>query len=332
MRMISGIQPSGNITLGNYLGAIKNFVSMQNELKDLDILIFIADLHAITVPQDRLTLKTNIKSLAAIYLACGLNPEKMHMFIQSEVPAHTQLSWILECNSYIGELERMTQYKDKKVKQVAGVSSGLLTYPALMAADIILYDSNLVPIGIDQKQHLELARNLAERFNAKYGETFVVPEPYLPKVGAKIMSLTEPTKKMSKSDPNPKSYISLLDAPEVIKKKIKSAITDSDATIKYDMENKPGISNLLMIHSCISGLSIEDLEKKYQNSSYADFKEDVANIVLEELLPIQKRYNELLVSKELDVILDQGRDYANYLAQKKLAKVYHKVGLGRKTK
>lgn len=332
MRMISGIQPSGNITLGNYLGAIKNFVSMQNELKDLDILIFIADLHAITVPQDRLTLKTNIKSLAAIYLACGLNPEKMHMFIQSEVPAHTQLSWILECNSYIGELERMTQYKDKKVKQVAGVSSGLLTYPALMAADIILYDSNLVPIGIDQKQHLELARNLAERFNAKYGETFVVPEPYLPKVGAKIMSLTDPTKKMSKSDQNPKSYISLLDAPEVIKKKIKSATTDSDATIKYDMENKPGISNLLMIHSCISGLSIEDLEKKYQNSSYADFKEDVANIVLEELLPIQKRYNELLVSKELDVILDQGRDYANYLAQKKLAKVYHKVGLGRKMK
>lgn len=332
MRMISGIQPSGNITLGNYLGAIKNFVSMQNELKDLDILIFIADLHAITVPQDRLTLKTNIKSLAAIYLACGLNPEKMHMFIQSEVPAHTQLSWILECNSYIGELERMTQYKDKKVKQVAGVSSGLLTYPALMAADIILYDSNLVPIGIDQKQHLELARNLAERFNAKYGETFLVPEPYLPKVGAKIMSLTDPTKKMSKSDQNPKSYISLLDAPEVIKKKIKSATTDSDATIKYDVENKPGISNLLMIHSCISGLSIEELEKKYQNSSYADFKEDVANIVLEELLPIQKRYNELLVSKELDVILNQGRDYANYLAQKKLAKVYHKVGLGRKTK
>jgi tryptophanyl-tRNA synthetase len=236
----------------------------------------------------------------------------------------------MECNSYIGELERMTQFKDKKVKQVAGVSAGLLTYPSLMAADILLYDANLVPVGQDQKQHLELTRNLAERFNTKYGETFIVPEPYIAKTGAKIMSLVDPEKKMSKSDENPKSYISLLDELPVIIKKIKSAVTDSDATIKYDLENKPGISNLLTIYSCISGLSIPELEVKYANSNYAEFKNDLANVVAGEIEPIQKRYNELINSKELDEILDNGRDYANYLANRKLSKVYNKVGLGRK--
>lgn len=330
MRLISGIQPSGTITLGNYLGAIKNFVKLQDELVDTDILVFIADLHAITVSQDKQALRKNIKSLAAIYLACGLNPEKVHIFIQSEVPAHNQLGWVMECNSYIGELERMTQFKDKKVKQVTGVSAGLLTYPSLMAADILLYDANLVPVGVDQKQHLELTRNLAERFNTKYGDTFVVPEPYIAKTGAKIMSLTEPEKKMSKSDENPKSYISLLDELPVIMKKIKSAVTDSDATIKYDLENKPGISNLLTIYSCISGMTIAEIEAKYENSNYAEFKNDLANVVANEIEPIQKRYNELINSKELDEILDQGRDYANYLANRKLSKVYNKVGLGRK--
>ena len=330
MRLISGIQPSGTITLGNYLGAIKNFVKLQDELVDTDILVFIADLHAITVSQDKQALRKNIKSLAAIYLACGLDPEKVHIFIQSEVPAHNQLGWVMECNSYIGELERMTQFKDKKVKQVAGVSAGLLTYPSLMAADILLYDANLVPVGVDQKQHLELTRNLAERFNTKYGDTFVVPEPYIAKTGAKIMSLTEPEKKMSKSDENPKSYISLLDELPVIMKKIKSAVTDSDATIKYDLENKPGISNLLTIYSCISGMTITEIEAKYENSNYAEFKNDLANVVANEIEPIQKRYNELNNSKELDEILDQGRDYANYLANRKLSKVYNKVGLGRK--
>ena len=330
MRLISGIQPSGTITLGNYLGAIKNFVKLQDELVDTDILVFIADLHAITVSQDKQALRKNIKSLAAIYLACGLNPEKVHIFIQSEVPAHNQLGWVMECNSYIGELERMTQFKDKKVKQVAGVSAGLLTYPSLMAADILLYDANLVPVGVDQKQHLELTRNLAERFNTKYGDTFAVPEPYIAKTGAKIMSLTEPEKKMSKSDENPKSYISLLDELPVIMKKIKSAVTDSDATIKYDLENKPGISNLLTIYSCISGMTIAEIEAKYENSNYAEFKNDLANVVANEIEPIQKRYNELINSKELDEILDQGRDYANYLANRKLSKVYNKVGLGRK--
>ena len=330
MRLISGIQPSGTITLGNYLGAIKNFVKLQDELVDTDILVFIADLHAITVSQDKQALRKNIKSLAAIYLACGLDPKKVHIFIQSEVPAHNQLGWVMECNSYIGELERMTQFKDKKVKQVAGVSAGLLTYPSLMAADILLYDANLVPVGVDQKQHLELTRNLAERFNTKYGETFIVPEPYIAKTGAKIMSLVDPEKKMSKSDENPKSYISLLDELPVIIKKIKSAVTDSDATIRYDLENKPGISNLLTIYSCISGLSISELETKYANSNYAEFKSDLANVVAGEIEPIQRRYNELINSKELDEILDQGRDYANYLANRKLSKVYNKVGLGRK--
>lgn len=331
MRLISGIQPSGNITLANYLGAIQNFVKLQKEMKEGDdMLFFIADLHAITVPQQKQNLRTNIRSLAALYLACGLDPKKVHLFIQSEVPAHNQLGWIMECNSYIGELERMTQYKDKKVKQVQGVSAGLLTYPTLMAADILLYDANLVPVGLDQKQHLELTRNLAERFNAKYGETFVLPEPYLPPVGAKIMSLTNPTKKMSKSDPNPKGYIALLDDLSVAKKKIKSAVTDSDMNIHFDEVNKPGISNLLTIYSCITNTSITKIEEKYQNSSYAEFKNDLAELVAKTLEPIQQNYQALIHSDELDKILDEGRDFAQYLSNKKLKKVYQKIGLGRK--
>lgn len=330
MRLISGVQPSGNITLGNYIGAIKNFVSLQDTLEDTDILVFIADLHAITVNQDPQKLRKNIKSLAAIYLACGLDPEKVHIFIQSEVPAHNQLAWIMECNNYIGELERMTQFKDKKAKQVQGVSAGLLTYPSLMAADILLYDANLVPVGIDQKQHLELTRSIAERFNQKYGDTFVVPEPYIAKAGQKIMSLVNPTKKMSKSDDNPKAYIALLDDINVIKNKIKSAVTDSDTHIKYDIENKPGISNLLTIYSCLTNKSIEEIEALYKTSSYADFKNDLAEIVAESVKPIQDKYNELINSPVLDEILDSGRDYASSLAYKKMKKVYKKVGLGRK--
>lgn len=330
MRFLSGIQPSGNITLGNYLGAVKNFVKLQDREDFTDFLVFIADLHAITVPQDKTELRKNIKSLVALYLACGLNPEKVHIFIQSEVPAHTQLGWILQCSGYIGELERMTQYKDKKEKQTAGVSVGLLTYPSLMAADILLYDADIVPTGLDQKQHLELTRNLAERFNAKYGETFVVPEPFIPETGAKIMSLTEPTKKMSKSDENPKAYIALLDDIAVIRKKIKSAVTDSDGTVKYDPVQKPGISNLLTILSCISGKSIAELELQYKDSNYQVFKEDVAEAVTQEILPIQQKYNELLNSKSIDEILDKGREYATYLANKKITKVYNRIGLGRK--
>lgn len=330
MRFLSGIQPSGNITLGNYLGAVKNFVKLQNENQFTDFLIFIADLHAITVPQDKTALRKNIRSLVALYLACGLDPNKVHIFIQSEVPAHAELGWVMQCNGYIGELERMTQYKDKKEKMVGGVSVGLLTYPSLMAADILLYDADLVPTGIDQKQHLELTRDLAMRFNSKYGETFNIPSPYIPKEGSKIMSLVDPTKKMSKSDSNPKAYIALLDDLNSIRKKIKSAITDSDGTVKYDVENKPGVSNLLTILSCVSGKPIDELVNLYQDSNYQKFKEDVAEAVIKEIEPIQQKYNELINSNVIDEVLDQGRDYANYLANKKLNKVYNKIGLGRK--
>lgn len=329
-RLISGIQPSGNITLGNYLGAIKNFVKLQDSLEDTDILIFIADLHAITVAQDKAKLRKNIKSLAALYIACGLEREKMHLFIQSEVPMHNQLGYVMETTGNIGELERMTQYKDKKQKQVAGVSVALLTYPSLMAADILLYDASLVPVGVDQKQHLELTRNLATRFNNKYGETFVLPEPFIPETGAKIMSLVDPTKKMSKSDSNPKAYISLLDEPNIIRKRIKSAVTDSDGKIMFDMENKPGISNLLTIYSCVTSMPIESIVEKYKNSDYATFKSDLAELVVNMIEPIQTKYNEILNSKELDDILDEGRDYASNIAYKKIRKVYNKIGLGRK--
>ncbi len=331
MRFLSGIQPSGNITLGNYLGAIKNFVALQNEEKFDDILVFIADLHAITIPQDKQELRKNIRSLAAIYLASGLDPKKCHIFIQSEVPFHTELSWILECNTYIGEVQRMTQFKDKsKKEETHGVSTGLLTYPILMASDILLYDTNLVPVGKDQKQHLELARDIAMRFNQKYGDTFVIPEPFISPKSAKIMSLTDPEKKMSKSDENPKSYISLLDDINIAKKKIKSAVTDSDTKVKYDIENKAGISNLLTIASSLSGDTIEKIEKDFENKNYQEFKEYVANLVGDLLADIQEKYNKIINSKELDEILDEGRNYATYLASKKINKIKNKVGLGRK--
>lgn len=329
-RIISGIQPSGIITIANYIGAIKNFVKLQNEHPDYDILVFIADLHAITVQQDKTTLRNNIKTLAALYVACGLDPKKVKLFIQSEVASHNQLGYVMECNTVLGELERMTQYKDKKQKQTQGIGAGLLIYPSLMAADILLYDADFVPVGEDQKQHLELTRDLGERFNNRYGDTFVIPEPLIAKVGAKIMSLTSPEKKMSKSDENPKGYISMLDDVNVIKNKIKGAVTDLDTKIIYDKENKPGISNLLTIYSCISNISIKDLEEKYKNSNYSNFKNDLVEVVLNEIVPIQERYKELIKSKELDLILDEGRDYANNIAYKKMNKVYNKVGLGRK--
>lgn len=329
MRLISGVQPSGNLTIGNYIGAIKNFVKLQNELPDADILVFIADLHAITVPQEKLALRNNIRNLAALYIACGLDPKRVHIFIQSEVPFHNQLGYVMECTGYIGELERMTQYKDKKKKQVEGIKVGLLTYPALMAADILLYDANIVPVGQDQTQHLELTRNLAERFNTKYGETFVVPEGYSVKVGRKVMSLVDPTKKMSKSDDNPKSAVYLLDDINTAKNKIKSAITDSDTKIKHDA-SKPGISNLLSIYAGLTDLSINDIEAKYVDSNYATFKSDLANIVGDFLTDLQAKFNTLVKSPELDKILDEGRDYACSIAYKKINKVYNKIGLGRK--
>jgi len=324
--IFSGIQPSGMITIGNYIGALKQFVALQNEY---NCYFCIADQHAITVPQDPKTLQKNIRSLAALYLAVGLDPNRATLFIQSEVPAHAQAAWMLQCMSYIGELERMTQFKDKSAGKEA-VSAGLLTYPPLMAADILLYSADLVPVGDDQKQHIELTRDLAERFNKKYRDIFTIPDIHLPKVGARIMSLQEPTKKMSKSDPNQKGFISMLDDPKHIEKKIKSAVTDSDGVVKFDKENKPGISNLMSIYSIFGNISIEDLEKKYDGKGYGEFKTDLAEVVIKALQPIQDRYKQLIDSVELDDILDEGAEKAALVANKMLRKMENAMGLGRK--
>ncbi len=329
--ILSGIQPSGKITLGNYLGAINNIVKMQNEAdEDTNLFIFIADLHAITVYQDPTELRKSIKSLAAIYLACGLDPNKSTLFIQSEVKEHTEIGYLLQTMTYVGELERMTQYKDKMQKQVAGVSSALLTYPVLMAGDILLYNTNYVPVGVDQKQHLELARTLAERFNNRYSDTFNIPEPIIQKVGAKIMSLQDPTSKMSKSDKLEKAVIYLLDDEQTIRKKIGSAVTDSEASIYFDQEKKPGISNLLTILSCCSGKSIDELVIECQGLNYGDFKKKVADSVVNKLKPIQEKYLKILNSKELDEILTNGALKASYFASKMVSKIKRKMGIGRK--
>lgn len=324
--IFSGIQPSGMITIGNYIGALKQFVALQNEY---NCYFCIVDQHAITVPQDPKTLQKNIRSLAALYLAVGLDPNKATLFIQSEVPAHAQAAWMLQCISYIGELERMTQFKDKSAGKEA-VSAGLLTYPPLMAADILLYSADLVPVGDDQKQHIELTRDLAERFNKKYNDIFTIPDIHLPKVGARIMSLQEPTKKMSKSDPNQKGFITMLDEPKQIEKKIKSAVTDSDGVVKFDKENKPGVSNLMSIYSIFGNISVEDLEKKYEGKGYGVFKTDLAEVIINALQPIQDRYKELIDSDELDNILDEGAEKAALVANKMLRKMEKAMGLGRK--
>lgn len=324
--IFSGIQPSGSVTLGNYIGALKQFIELQNEY---NCYFCIVDQHAITVAQDRLALRKNIRSLAALYLAVGIDPDKATLFIQSEVPAHAQAGWMLQCVAYIGELERMTQFKDKSHGKEA-VSAGLLTYPPLMAADILLYNTDLVPVGEDQKQHLELTRDLAERFNKKYNEIFTIPEVRIPKVGARIMSLTEPTKKMSKSDANQKAFITLLDDPKQIEKKIKSAVTDSEGIVKFDKENKPGVSNLLSIYSILSNESIEQIETRYERKGYGEFKSDVAEIVVNTLTPIQEKYKKLMESDALDEILDQGAEKANAVARKMVKKMENAMGLGRK--
>lgn len=327
MRTIfSGIQPSGTIHIGNYLGAMKQFVELQNSF---NCYFCIVDEHAITVPQDRLELRKNIRSLAAFYLAVGIDPNKATLFIQSEVPAHAQAAWMLQCVAYVGELERMTQFKDKSAGKES-VSAGLLTYPPLMAADILLYSTDLVPVGEDQKQHLELTRDLAERFNKRYLEIFTLPDIKLSNSGARIMSLQDPTKKMSKSDPNKKAFISLLDDPKLVDKKIKSAVTDSEGVVKYDKERKPGISNLLDIYSNFSSLTIEELERKYDGVGYGAFKADLVDVVNEGLAPIQKRYYELIESEELDRILDEGAEKANIVAGNMLRKMENAMGLGRK--
>ena len=324
-RILTGLQPSGCITLGNYIGAIKQMVQFQNEY---DSFIFVADMHAITVPQNPEELSKNIRSLIAIYLACGIDPQKNTIFIQSENDYHANASWILECLTPYGELGRMTQFKDKSQKH-QNFSAGLLTYPVLMAADILLYDTDLVPTGQDQKQHVELARNMAQRINNKFGKIFTIPEPYIPEGGAKIMDLVNPSVKMSKSATNPKGVIFVLDDEKTIRKKIMSATTDSEMVIKFDPENKPGISNLINIYTSLTNITIPELESKYQGSTYGTFKKDLADLVVEKLLPIQKRYYELLNSQELDKVLDEGRDKTTKIAREKYLALKQAVGLHR---
>ena len=324
-RILTGLKPSGELTLGSYIGGIKGTIERQDKYESF---IFVPDMHAITIKQDRELLKERIKKNVALYLACGVDPEKNVIYLQSENLYHANLSWILECNTYIGEASRMTQYKDKSSKG-ENVTVGLFTYPVLMAADILLYDSDYVPVGVDQKQHVELARNIAERFNKNYGETFVVPEPLIPKVGAKIMDLQNPTKKMSKSDDTYKGVILLLDEEKVIRKKIMSAVTDSESKVYYDPENKPGISNLLTIYSSLKEINIKEAEEHFKDYNYGNLKKEVADLVVEKLLIIQDKYNKLINSPEIDKILDRGKEITNNIAKKKLEEVFNKVGLGR---
>lgn len=324
-RMLTGLQPSGELTIGSLIGGISGSVAYQNEYESF---IFVPDMHAITVPQDPKKLHERIKRNVALYIACGIDPNKNTIYIQSENFYHTNLAWVLECNTYMGETSRMTQYKEKS-QNMENIPVGLFTYPILMASDILLYDADLVPTGIDQKQHIELARNIATRFNNKYGNTFKIPEPMISKTNAKIMDLQNPNKKMSKSSQNPKGIIYLLDSDEVIRKKIASATTDSDNSIKFDIENKPGISNLLTIYAYFKKMSILEAENHFNSSNYKDFKTEVADAVIEGLEPIKKRYEELINSKELDKILDEGREKVRELAEKKIKDVYQRVGLFR---
>ncbi len=324
-RILSGIQPSGKLTLGNYVGALRNWVQLQKE--DIyESYYMIADLHAITVRQDPKELRKNCMDLLAIFIASGLDAEKEPVFFQSHVPAHTQLGWVLDCNTYMGELSRMTQFKDKSRKHADNINAGLFTYPSLMAADILLYQADLVPVGKDQKQHLELTRDLANRFNNAYSETFKVPEPYIPKVGAKIMSLQDPLQKMSKSDPNENSYILMLDPIDKIVKKIKRAVTDSDAEVRCG-EGKEGVENLMSIYSSMTGKTMDEITAEFQGKGYGDFKNDVAESVVEVLRPIQEKYEDLMKNKDyLESVYKLGAEKANYTARKTISKVYRKVG------
>ncbi|MCH5586175.1 tryptophan--tRNA ligase [Shimazuella sp. AN120528] len=324
--VFSGVQPSGTLTLGNYLGAIKHFVDYQEEEQSF---FCIVNQHAITVPQDPKELRDNTRSLAALYLAVGLDPQKTTLFVQSEVAEHAQLAWVMQTIAYVGELERMTQYKEKAANKGESIPAGLLTYPPLMAADMLLYKATDVPVGEDQRQHIEFTRDLAQRFNHRYGELFPLPKMRAPKVGARIMSLQEPTKKMSKSDPNQNATIRLLDSEKDILKKLKRAQTDSDNTIRFDKENKPGVSNLLAIYSHCSGKSIEELEQEYDGKGYGNLKVDTAEAVIEILRPVQARYQELISTSELDRILDEGAVKAREVAAVTMREVEQAMGLKR---
>lgn len=326
--IFSGIQPSGVVTIGNYLGALRSWRDLQ---EDYNCYFCVVDLHAITVRQTPAELRKRCLELYAQYAACGLDPEKNTMFFQSHVPAHSELSWLLTCNSYMGEMSRMTQFKEKSKKSGANVGLGLLCYPVLMAADILLYNADLVPVGADQKQHLELARDLAIRFNSAYSETFTVPDGYFPKNGARIMSLAEPTKKMSKSEENVNAFVSILDEPDVITKKFARAVTDSDNKIIHDITNKPGITNLIEIYCACTGQSIAACEQEFLGKGYGDFKKAVGEAVIETVKPIQADFKRYMSDKAyLEKCFTEGAQKASYVANKTLAKVQRKMGLAPK--
>ena len=321
--VLSGVQPSGNLTIGNYLGAIKNFSAFAGEYKPFYCVV---DLHAITVRQVPAELRRRTYETLALYIASGLDPEKNVLFVQSHVPAHAELGWILDCYTMFGELSRMTQFKDKSAKHADNINAGLFTYPTLMAADILLYQADLVPIGADQKQHLELARNIADRFNQVYGETFTVPEPYIPKSGMKIMSLQEPTLKMSKSDPNPNAVVRILDPRDEILRKFKRAVTDSGSEVRFSPD-KPGVSNLMTIYSCFSGKSFDEIEAEFAGKGYGDFKAAVGEVTADALLPVQTEFARLTGDKAyLEGVMKSGAEQASYYARKTLSKVRRKIG------
>ncbi|MBE5966917.1 MAG: tryptophan--tRNA ligase [Lachnospiraceae bacterium] len=321
--LFSGMQATGTLHLGNYLGALKNWVTLEDEYQ---CFYSVVDMHSMTIRQNPAELRRKARALLTLYIAAGLNPEKNCIYYQSHVPAHAELSWVLSCFTYMGELNRMTQYKDKAAKHADNINAGLFTYPVLMAADILLFQSDVVPVGSDQKQHLEIARDIAERFNGIYGDVFTIPEPYIGKAGARIMSLQDPTKKMSKSDENPNASIYLMDDPDTIIRKFKRAITDSDNEIRYS-EDKPGISNLIDIYTAVTGKTIEETEKEFASAGYGDFKIAVGEAVANMLKPIQDRYQELTQDKAyIDKVIKENAEKAGYYANKTLRKVHKKIG------
>ena len=321
--IFSGVQPSGILTIGNYLGAIKNWVDLQDEY---NCIYCVVDMHAITVRQNPSELRKRTYETLATYIAAGIDPEKTTLFVQSHVPCHAELSWVLGCYTMFGELSRMTQFKDKSAKHADNVTSGLFTYPVLMAADILLYQADLVPVGVDQKQHIEITRNIAERFNGIYGDTFTVPEGFIPKNGAKIKSLSDPSKKMSKSDDNVNGFISMRDDRDTIIRKFKRATTDSDTAVRF-AEGKDGINNLMTIYSCFTGKSMDEIEREFDGRGYGDFKTAVAEATADGLAPIQAEFEKLMGDKAyLEDIMKNGRETAFKTARKTLSKVYRKVG------
>ena len=323
-RIFSGIKPTGIMTLGNYIGALRNFKLLEDEY---DCIYSIVDMHALTVRQNPADLRKECRMLLSLYLAVGLDPEKSLIYFQSHVPAHAELSWMLGCYTYMGELSRMTQFKDKSAKHAENINAGLFTYPVLMAADILLYGTDMVPIGADQKQHLELARDIAERFNSVYGDVFTVPDGYFPKIGARVMSLQDPTRKMSKSDPQD-TYISMLDDADTIRRKFKRAVTDSEGSVRFDPEEKPGVSNLMSIMSVLSGKSMDEIAADYDGKGYGVFKPAVAEYVIEALAPIQAEYERIYNDKAyLQDVMTSGAERASAIAHRTMLKVRKKLGL-----